>query len=344
MGEDIQQGSANPEEFETISCALCGGENHAKVFDAVDIKHGVPGVFTMVRCRGCGLAFLNPRYRKEFLGRLYPADYEPHVRYCDGSAGLKERAGMQAARYQILKKAQKYPGVLLDVGSGAGDFLDYTEKRGWNAHGVEPDEEACLEQKKLGLKVYDGELTNVEFDSSFFDVVTFWAVLEHVPDPVETLQKANRVLRDGGAVVIQVPDFNSIERLVFGSKWYGLDTPRHLYHYTPGTLRQMLEKTGFEVESVTHSTTATCLVNSLRTVFRREKKEPVAEAQSFAEDEGGSKGGGLKGAVKRALFFWAFVPFLRAMDGLGRGGYMIVIARKQAPAQMDLHAPEADKK
>lgn len=65
-------------ELEFVSCNLCGGEDSIKLFVTRDFLHGSPGVFNVVRCRQCGLSYVNPRPTTTSIVRYYPPDYQPY--------------------------------------------------------------------------------------------------------------------------------------------------------------------------------------------------------------------------------------------------------------------------
>src|SRR5439155_717056 len=77
-----------------------------------------------------------------------------------------------------------------------------------------------------------------------------WQSLEHVHQPLGILREALRVLVPGGTAVIAVPNFEGYAARWFGPHWFGLDLPRHLTHFTPSTLTDMLRTAGFQVKTV----------------------------------------------------------------------------------------------
>jgi hypothetical protein len=76
-------------------------------------------------------------------------------------------------------------------------------------------------------------------------VVTFWDVLEHTFSPAAELRRTADLLRAGGLVAINIPNWRSLDRRLFGSFWIGFDPPRHLYVFTPESLTALVEKSGF---------------------------------------------------------------------------------------------------
>lgn len=152
---------------------------------------------------------------------------------------------------QRRKKIEKYSGCssgrILDVGCSTGLFLNEMQKAGWSAQGIEPTPSAAeYAQKRFKLDVFQGFLAEANLKPESFDVVTFWDVLEHSFSPSRDLQITAQLLRPGGLVAINIPNWHSPDRKVFGPHWIGLDPPRHLYIFTRKTLNMYLKKAGFK--------------------------------------------------------------------------------------------------
>jgi 2-polyprenyl-3-methyl-5-hydroxy-6-metoxy-1,4-benzoquinol methylase len=82
--------------------------------------------------------------------------------------------------------------------------------------------------------------------------VVLWHVLEHVPDPLATLERARQILRPGGLLVIAVPNFESLQARFSGRHWFHLDVPRHYHHFGLSILKRMLREAGFTISDVSH--------------------------------------------------------------------------------------------
>jgi SAM-dependent methyltransferase len=95
-------------------------------------------------------------------------------------------------------------------------------------------------------------LEDARLPAASVDTVIMAHTLEHVPDPVATLREVRRVLRAGGALVLWLPNVESIEARLLGGYWIGYDAPRHLTTFGMGTLEQTLKTTGFRVVDVRH--------------------------------------------------------------------------------------------
>jgi SAM-dependent methyltransferase len=157
-------------------------------------------------------------------------------RYRQDLAAIASRAGI---------------GRLLDVGCGCGVFLDEARAAGWQVAGVEAAAKAAeIARSRFGLDVRVGTLEKLDLPRESFDAITFFDVLEHLPDPLATLQHARVLLRPNGVLVAQSPNFASVMRCLLGERWRWYFLPNHLHHFTPRTLRHLLAACGLVVERV----------------------------------------------------------------------------------------------
>jgi SAM-dependent methyltransferase len=115
---------------------------------------------------------------------------------------------------------------------------------------VEPDAEAVSLARERGLNVYHGTLADARFPANEFDAVTMNHVIEHVPNPIELLQECRRVLKISGRMVIVTPNAASLGRSRFARAWRGWEPPRHLFLFTPHTLRVCAERAGLRIETL----------------------------------------------------------------------------------------------
>ncbi|MFH1201757.1 MAG: class I SAM-dependent methyltransferase [Candidatus Omnitrophota bacterium] len=228
-------------EFKYVDCNLCGENN----FDI--LQNSDP--YKLVKCKKCGLIYINPQPEESSLAANYDQGYfTPWL-----TKQISVRRKMWKRR---LKKIQpfKNTGRLLDVGCGTGQFLNEAKNNGWRVWGTEVSEYALNYAKdEFCIEVFKGKLENANFPENFFDVVTFWHVLEHTTDPLGNLIEARRILRRSGIMVIAVPNVkNYIYKIAY--MIVKLRRPRiftslndreiHLYHFSTDTLKKMLEKAG----------------------------------------------------------------------------------------------------
>lgn len=125
------------------------------------------------------------------------------------------------------------------------------QKRGWDVTGLDVSREMIDRiRDELGIRAYVGTLPHLELEPESFDVITMWHSLEHVHEPAPLLREARRLLAPGGKIVIAVPNIDSLPFRWFGKDWFGLELPRHLTHFTPSSLLQMLQRCGFATEPI----------------------------------------------------------------------------------------------
>jgi SAM-dependent methyltransferase len=279
-----------------VPCALCGRGDALPVLHGSDLRRGLPGRFAVVRCRGCGLAFVNPRPTREGIARYYPPDYAPH------RAGPPRR--LEALYYRLFRAPPVAPGSrVLDVGCGGGRYLLFLRARGYRVAGVEPNAALARElRERWGLEVSAGGLREAALPAASFDAVTFWWVLEHTHQPLDELREAHRLLRPGGCLVVALQNFASLARRLFGAHWHHIDLPSHLYQFEPRTLARALAETGFLLE--------------------RLRQDPVAK--DFAPSLGHRLGLSLDRALPNLLA----LPFELLAFALGRSGLMTARARR----------------
>lgn len=222
-----------------VSCSLCGEEDHFEKLWAVQDHHWVLNSrFVLGRCKKCGLLYLNPRPS--------PKDLEPH--YPPGYYGPPSNEPPPSFFWR-LSQIEKYKkgGKILDIGCSSGAFLGFLKAKGWDVYGLDNSAFAIkIAAQHLGDRVSLTTLAEASYPLNSFDVVCLFEVLEHVPDTSVHLQEIHRILKPGGILCLSVPNFASWERILFGPWWNGLDAPRHLYQFTPKTLRMFLEAAGFE--------------------------------------------------------------------------------------------------
>jgi SAM-dependent methyltransferase len=230
-------------KLEAAACGLCGETAADLLFEAENCRQRVTDLkFPVRRCRSCGLAYTSPRPAAGEMGAFYRGAYYAQDR-APGAARLNDlfaRERVRAARRVAPR------GRALDVGCGAGVFLEHLLGEGFDAWGLEPfGGGEGVGAGEPGRRIHHGDLGSCPFEEGSFDLVTLWHVLEHVPDPVDTLRRVRRLLRPSGALLLEVPNFGSAEARQLGPRWFALDVPRHFWHFSPGTLRAAGARAGF---------------------------------------------------------------------------------------------------
>lgn len=271
--------------MEFVKCNLCGSDHYKVHLVRGDLNLFLDGEFRLVQCLNCGLIYLNPRPTPDELTALYPDNYDQYnIAVCDEPSlctRLDRRYGLHKRCRAIMR--YKRQGRLLDVGCATGDFLDAMRSYpGWEVYGIELNEYASeYARTRLGLVVKTGTLDSVDFPEHWFDVVTLWNVLEHLPDPLSALKTTHRLLKPGGLLVLNTPNLDSLDARIFGPYWIGYELPRHLYVFSRRTLRALVEKAGFSILKTlclygSHAATMSSIRFWLRAKARNAKwREPL---------------------------------------------------------------------
>lgn len=211
------------------SCIACSASNF--------IPLGKKYPNHLERCISCGLV--------QFTINPTEAELIEHYRNYPISGAL---SAVTKKRYaELLDKLEpfKVTGRMLDVGCGEGFFLEEAKKRGWEVHGTEFAEKYISICKDKGIRMQHGKLNPQNYPTAYFDVITWFEVIEHINYPVGELKNITQLLRNDGALYITTPNFNSLSRNWLKGKWSVIEYPEHLVYYTPTTLRQLLHQSGF---------------------------------------------------------------------------------------------------
>src|ERR1700733_5394279 len=250
MGEPKTGGqsfaSAGGKPMEAVICNNCGCPDSLPLHKFRLEQEGQDS--WVVRCLRCSLVYLNPRPTRDRIGIYYPPNYQANMLslLARGETNLVARWGFSMVRRR--RTPPKKLGRLLDIGCSNGAYLAAMREKGWDVEGVEFDSDAVeYARNSRQLKVTQGDVQEglAQLASNNFDVVTMWHVLEHVYDPAAALQEIHRVLKPGGMLMLEVPNYASPLVGLFKRYWFPMDIPRHLYQFTPATMKTMLTKAGF---------------------------------------------------------------------------------------------------
>lgn len=318
--------------METVVCNLCGHESARPVYEVEDTNYGLPGNFSLVSCQRCGLVYLNPRPTVQEIGAYYPAEQYHPFRALQQKDSFEPAASQRQNADKITQIWGTPTGChVLDVGCGSGLFLLAMRQNGWQVHGVEPNQQAAeFAQNTLKLPVTIGDIFQVN-QEDLFDVVTFWDVLEHTHSPRDVLVQAHALLNPNGLLVINVPNWASLERKLFKRKWIAIDAPRHLYHFSPETITRLLQNCGFYVVEIGSKTPvmnpASNVLRALGARLRNTKKVKPNAKRSLHQVASTRSTSLLKRWLIPTTYILITVPNFVA-DLLGQGGSLIIYARK----------------
>jgi SAM-dependent methyltransferase len=223
------------------ACPVCAG-GARPAFRAADYR--------MYRCVRCRLAFVFPQPSAEELSRFYSRFHEDARQggYYDARVEGRARADFAAKSALVRGHLRRPKARLLDIGCGKGYFVKVCRDQGIEAEGIDVSASAVrFASEVLGVPVTCGRLEERTETLGRFDAATLWATIEHLPDPIATLDAVRRVLVPGGYLFLDTGVGDDwLDRLLPGvAQWY--DPPQHLFVFSIAGMRNCLEAAGFEV-------------------------------------------------------------------------------------------------
>jgi len=237
---------------ERFPCIYCGSLKFIPVFLREDNT-------LVVHCQECHLEFVNPlptietmqeNYQREMTGNETGTGI--HSNYIlERQKRFKSFSKLHNSRLSLIERLYPKKGNLLDIGCGAGFFLNSAKERGWNCYGMEilfeyvkfAQENFALEN--IHLESLDESIT---FEPNTFDVITLWDLIEHLRNPLESLKKIHQIMKPGGLLVMWTPNVKN--SIFLKEKWTGYRIIQHFYFFSGESLTNLLEKAGFKIVSL----------------------------------------------------------------------------------------------
>ena len=252
-------------------CPLCNAATGEIRYDYGRLK--------IIRCQGCGLWRTCPRLSPEELAAYYEEHYYSDALHASGKyeewrdrnadvwrvnaqlvlaearkrrtqTRMKEEGGRMkkgpspALPSSFILHPSSFPN-LLDVGCGHGFFLEQCVALGIRARGLEISAQAAAyAREQLKLDVRQMPLDGLPA-AELYDVITLWGVLEHVAQPLRTMEQVRAHLHPGGVAWVMTPNTNALVRFLKGARYFNFLNQSHLTHFHRKTLRALLERAGF---------------------------------------------------------------------------------------------------
>ena len=253
--------------FEYRNCPSCGQNNFEVLFESnmqdCDFREAVETVYMLwgkrygrhLKCKNCHLIYVNPIEE----GNKINEDYSQRKSV---DAAIIKESRLRAAESQVeLVKKYKDGVRLLDVGCGEGFFLFNASKAGYTGKGVEISQDAAAyARKEFSLDVEAKPLEGTQLPKNYFDVVTMWQVLEHVPYPLMVLKEVHRILKPEGLLVVSTPNIEGLLAKIFRRRWWNIRR-LHINQFTTKTLMNILKNAGFKnISSVSYKESISLLV------------------------------------------------------------------------------------
>ncbi len=247
----------NSDFFDKIPCPVCASPDYTVVqparYPAALDEQQLKQIFRaasddvlwdqVVRCAVCDLVYINPRLRAALILEGY-AEAEDALFAAQNEARIR---GFRKTLEGVVKRMAISPQGkrVLDVGCAGGAFLVAAREMGFAVAGIEPARwMATYGRQQYQLDIRDGILEAGTFEERSFDVITLWDVIEHLPQPLETLTIARSLLKPGGVLLVNYPDIGTLAARTLGRRWpFWLSV--HLIYYTRTTMTEQLRRAGF---------------------------------------------------------------------------------------------------
>lgn len=235
---------------EALNCPICGSSDTTVAFATFDDRYAYPGHFNLLRCARCAHLFLQGKFTPQVLENLYTnyyprsaldvSSYRPHKEISAVRSWLE---GAKSGAFRWVPKGV----TVLDIGCGFCESLGYYKARGCDAYGVEADANARRIADQYGFNVQIGLFEARLFKPEMFDCITMSQVIEHVTDPVYTLQEIAAVLKPNGVAILSTPNASGWGARLFGARWINWHTPYHLQFFSDESIAVAASKAGLKV-------------------------------------------------------------------------------------------------
>mgnify|MGYP000874339930 CR=1 FL=1 len=291
-----------------VLCPRCGADD-ARFRYRLDVS-------SIVSCRACGLCYVEPRVSSVDLQRKLQQWAEQDVVDDERLRSAFEPGALEYyARFLAwMTRYARGPGRrLLDIGCSTGAFLSVARKAGWQAQGVEIGRaSATYARDVLGLDVQHGTLYEVDAPPASCDGVAMIEVIEHLEHPRLALDCVRRLLKPDGVLLVTTPNFDSLYRRLFGSRWWVINCEdEHIVLFNLATLVGMLDDAGFEV--VFRHIRGVDVMGLLREARRGRLREIPALAPSGAAVRGYYEARSAKARVKALLGSFGILRLTRSL-------------------------------
>jgi len=233
------------------ACPVCHNTDLIDLFECND--HMLSNdKFLITVCNKCKLLITNPQPDTSELARYYKS--ENYISHKANAKFVLDYVYMVARKFTVRSKLRilnQYPHnyTIMDYGCGTGDFLYGCKENGWTITGYEPSDSARkIAEQKLKVNI----LSNVEElkKKPFFSIITLWHVLEHIPNPRETIANLRNIVADNGKIIFALPNHESYDAKLYKEYWAAYDVPRHLYHFSKESMEYFLTKNGLRLDDV----------------------------------------------------------------------------------------------
>ena len=228
------------QEKSITSCVVCGGT----------LRKFYHGTTALAECPDCGLIALahipTDAEREAYYAQKYALNHDIFRQETAAEMRRWSRMPEQIKLLRDILALKQPPATILDVGCDRAPFLDEARRFGYKVLGVEPSESARKDAEKIGIPV----VPHIDNITQPVDITVLWHSLEHTGNPLAMLQSLHTLLSSDGIIAIRVPDFGSLWSRLLKHRWIWFQPENHCYHFTVQSLKNVVERAGFEVITI----------------------------------------------------------------------------------------------
>ena len=239
------------------NCILCSAGLDEPSYTVFDNRFGIEEEFNYKTCPNCFHIQIDPLIDKNKLNKFYNDHYNS-IEKIKGGRYSKVRSFINGSFLKVLYSylegdisfsLKKGSGKLLEIGCNEGKNLKSYSANGYETYGLETNQLAAKSAKKLGFEIFTYDILELPLNHSF-DIIVLPNVLEHLFDPVSTINKVKKHLKENGELWISLPNNNSIFRKIFKNNWINWHPPFHISHFNPLNLKILINGSGFSIHSL----------------------------------------------------------------------------------------------
>jgi 2-polyprenyl-3-methyl-5-hydroxy-6-metoxy-1,4-benzoquinol methylase len=235
---------------------------------------------TLVKCNNCGLIYLNPMFKEEYLGMIYPESIIPNqinIENIINSSYNKYSGLVSIISNHTINNSEK---IFFDIGARYGVMSELMRRKGYDAWGIELNKKCVKVANDAGLnKIINGTIHDLpsilkQKNINKVDIFSLDDVVEHLLDPSTDFKILNSCQEVGGYLFIKTMNWNSIGRILYGKDWYYIHS-QHTYYFTEKSLKLMLEKCGYKLIDVIKPKWHLLLKNLPRQILKIRKHDKL---------------------------------------------------------------------
>lgn len=296
------------------ACPGCGVVRQQPVWDK--------GKLHVKRCLQCDLYYASPVAADLASGKFY--DRQAVSFYLSPDKLESDYAPVRFEREMQYFRKWCPAGRVLDVGCSTGAFLYCLQRQGnYQVVGFDTAGPALDYAESKGLEVVREAFLSHDFGKQQFHAITFWAVLEHLMDPLSFLRKAADLLKPAGLCFVLVPNRNSLAVRLLGAR-YRYIMPEHLNYFSRQTLLQFIQRAP-QLEVLDHTSMKFNPLVIAQDLCRRKDRVPNGERANLLK-----KTTAWKQSRRLAPLRWAYNKAEALLGRLELADNIVAVARKRA--------------